>query len=664
MNIKDKIITLNVEIADRHAVYVEAPAKLVCGNPFKVIFHFDEEWTEFANTPKKAKLVFWRRGKLEHLTVEFTGNVCSVPALFSIKSFEIGVYIDNEDICTTTGAVIECEKSIHCNTSQSVLGPDVIENINAALKGEDGKTPYIGENGNWWIGDVDTGTLAKYVNVVQTTGNSTEDVMSQDATTRALNEKANNSDMEQVRERLDKLEYVATGKLYSDVESRGVGKEVQLPSGVLPYGSITSIGGMSYIRVRNLIPFPYRLSTMTAYYNGLFRTVNNDSSFTVIGTSAADMQWWFRTYADRWTAEWGKKYFFSGCPQNGSENTFYLQLNVLNNSGATVQKFYDYGEGVEVDTSNIPDGKYFTFALTIKKGVVFNGEVFKPQFELGTITEFEPYTVKPTAVKYITVRGRNRAVLEPYGSGAEVELGSNYFKVKKSSGGSYNASMYINGLTPGDTYTIYLKTDIPPDQYNMYPNLSLNDVSQSRFNNQSIYRLVFRARDNGKRDRMTVYFNGANSAVATTYIEILEGNVIIPANELFAPIHEDYVYEIPEAVRNVEGYGHGVDTVGESGTICHEYNYVDFEEKTFYQSVYTRAYKTGDSSTWNYLTDGTTTVYNDSEGKITITDVGEHIPEDGIIVPIVSEDTIIFSENLGEELPCTIDYHIKYQVKT
>ena len=27
--------------------------------------------------------------------------------------------------------------------------------------GEDGKTPYIGENGNWWIGDKDTGVKAR-----------------------------------------------------------------------------------------------------------------------------------------------------------------------------------------------------------------------------------------------------------------------------------------------------------------------------------------------------------------------------------------------------------------------------------------------------------------------------------------------------------------------
>lgn len=27
-------------------------------------------------------------------------------------------------------------------------------------KGEDGRTPYIGENGNWWIGSEDTGVKA------------------------------------------------------------------------------------------------------------------------------------------------------------------------------------------------------------------------------------------------------------------------------------------------------------------------------------------------------------------------------------------------------------------------------------------------------------------------------------------------------------------------
>lgn len=160
MNIKSKIITMHIDIADRHAVYREAPTKLVCGNPFHLIFSFDEEWEEFASVAKKCKIKFWHKGRYEHIIIEFTGTICPVPALFGIKSIEVGVFVEN-DISTTTGAVIECEKSIRCGESIGVLGADAIDNINAALKGEDGLTPYVGENGNWFIGDADTGVKAE-----------------------------------------------------------------------------------------------------------------------------------------------------------------------------------------------------------------------------------------------------------------------------------------------------------------------------------------------------------------------------------------------------------------------------------------------------------------------------------------------------------------------
>lgn len=143
MNIKSKIITMHIDIADRHAVYQEAPAKLVCGNPFQLVFTFDEEWDEFIDVPKKCKIKFWHKGRYEHIIIEFTGTVCSVPALFGVKSIEVGVFVEN-DISTTTGAVIECEKSIRCGESIGVLGADAIDNINKALKGEPGYTPQRG----------------------------------------------------------------------------------------------------------------------------------------------------------------------------------------------------------------------------------------------------------------------------------------------------------------------------------------------------------------------------------------------------------------------------------------------------------------------------------------------------------------------------------------
>lgn len=57
--------------------------------------------------------------------------------------------------------------------------------------GNDGITPHIGENGNWYIGEADTGIAASggsEVLVVQTTGDSETAVMSQKATTNAIQE--------------------------------------------------------------------------------------------------------------------------------------------------------------------------------------------------------------------------------------------------------------------------------------------------------------------------------------------------------------------------------------------------------------------------------------------------------------------------------------------
>lgn len=62
--------------------------------------------------------------------------------------------------------------------------------------GVDGITPHIGNNGNWWIGDTDTGkiavSLAEGAVVVPTIGDSETSVMSQKATTEAIT-KINNT---------------------------------------------------------------------------------------------------------------------------------------------------------------------------------------------------------------------------------------------------------------------------------------------------------------------------------------------------------------------------------------------------------------------------------------------------------------------------------------
>ncbi|MBW6491864.1 MAG: hypothetical protein K0B15_11800 [Lentimicrobium sp.] len=49
----------------------------------------------------------------------------------------------------------------------------VIINGDPSIDGEDGLTPFIGENGNWWIGDLDTGVQAAGENGVNPEGGTT-----------------------------------------------------------------------------------------------------------------------------------------------------------------------------------------------------------------------------------------------------------------------------------------------------------------------------------------------------------------------------------------------------------------------------------------------------------------------------------------------------------
>ena len=52
----------------------------------------------------------------------------------------------------------QAEKAYHAYLNQG--GTMTYEEWLQSIKGEDGKTPYIGNNGHWWVGDKDTGVVA------------------------------------------------------------------------------------------------------------------------------------------------------------------------------------------------------------------------------------------------------------------------------------------------------------------------------------------------------------------------------------------------------------------------------------------------------------------------------------------------------------------------
>ena len=158
---------------------------------------------------------------------------------------------------------------------------------------------------------------------------------------------------------------------------------------------------------KNLIPYPYADTTKTE--NGVTFTVNSDGSITVNGTATKNTFFGLKYHL---TLPKGK-FYFSGCPKNGSTSTYYIAADVYKNK--TWQKAYsNIGNGVSVNTENL-DYDEMTLTIVIVGNYTADNLVFKPQLELGTsATSFEVNkkigTLDSTDGKYkipVTLTGKN-----------------------------------------------------------------------------------------------------------------------------------------------------------------------------------------------------------------------------------------------------------------
>ena len=206
---------INISIKNKIA---QNPTKeIICGNSdYVVYFDFDEEWSE--HTIKTARFAY----NNVYVDVPFEGNTVAAPVISNAFTCAVGVFAG--DLRTTTPAIIKCQKSIICGdgvptkpredvynqivelcneavtivksiekranngefTGGSIIGSNEVYVGNDEPKdddtviwidpegtggdiplggkdGADGDTPYI-KNGNWWIGETDTGVKAEGVN--------------------------------------------------------------------------------------------------------------------------------------------------------------------------------------------------------------------------------------------------------------------------------------------------------------------------------------------------------------------------------------------------------------------------------------------------------------------------------------------------------------------
>ena len=194
------MVELHIKIRKRIARLAYGENFVSYNEGYKIIFDFDKEWDSIEN--KTARFIFGEN----YIDYPFNGNEVEIPLIKNADTLEIGVYSDN--LYTTTAVKFKVLKSIKDEEKIEILVPEAYPEIEelddedlirvydkseekigisplkklfdkmgvaidealAAAKasgefdGADGITPTIGENGNWFLGDVDTNKPSRGAN--------------------------------------------------------------------------------------------------------------------------------------------------------------------------------------------------------------------------------------------------------------------------------------------------------------------------------------------------------------------------------------------------------------------------------------------------------------------------------------------------------------------
>lgn len=150
--------TILFEVAKQHIRPLEVIDDLATGsrNYLYASFQFSD-WPEGIKTA-----VFEAHGEPYRVMLD-DSNTCLIPSeVLKSESFTVGVYAG--DLITTNTASVRQDKGVKTEGNDSQQYKDlytqiieVLEEIKKVKDGKDGLTPEIGINGNWFLGELDTG---------------------------------------------------------------------------------------------------------------------------------------------------------------------------------------------------------------------------------------------------------------------------------------------------------------------------------------------------------------------------------------------------------------------------------------------------------------------------------------------------------------------------
>ena len=201
--------TIQISVRDKIATQTDDTVIINGNSDYSIEFDFDAEWTDLNNKIGIFAYNDAAAHKWAYQPVMFSGNTCAVPILRDIHCVYVGVTAGN--VRVTTPAKVQCRLSIsdYADTEEppsadiwgqilakldelqteideikagGVGGTDISLDVTGATVGQtikvkavdadgkptaweavdmaagaDGVTPTIGENGNWYLGETDTG---------------------------------------------------------------------------------------------------------------------------------------------------------------------------------------------------------------------------------------------------------------------------------------------------------------------------------------------------------------------------------------------------------------------------------------------------------------------------------------------------------------------------
>lgn len=155
-------------------------------------------------------------------------------------------------------------------------------------------------------------------------------------------------------------------------------------------------------------------STTTQTINGVTFTVNPDRSVTVNGTATANTSFISGLYELPMA-----HYRFNGCPNGGSDSSYYTALEINTGGGYAWSSFArEYGEGLSINAA------VRRWAITLMNGTTLNNATFYPMLRYASIQDdtYVPYgmsnaelTARQPKVLYVEVKPADYPLSQVYG---------------------------------------------------------------------------------------------------------------------------------------------------------------------------------------------------------------------------------------------------------